>query len=251
MTTHTALLGPNGEPIRLGSSGSPQQLWSRLRRPTTRLIGDQRYVEANPSAALDQQPFVWDCNGFYRRLGLEPGAPRIEVARAYMALDGHRSVALTNAAEVLIDKVSKRAYDRLPLGTLWADDALLPPHHDLADEYEAVNSPDVSWAFYLVHIEDDELPLGHLEIIDVWRWMIAHELWTMRLHRIVRAFGVGFGDVGPSVGWIGFRLVAILPLTLKPSREYASALARLLVESAAERNPVTPPAHTSAIHRST
>ena len=244
MTTYSGLLGPTGQPIRIGSNDSQRQLWSQVKRPTTRLIGDPQFAESNPVASLDQQPFIWDCNGFYRRLGLEPGAPRIEVARAYMELDGHRSAAMTNAARVLIDRQTKRSYDRLPLGSFWADDVLFPPAVDLLDSgFEAVAPGDVEWAFYLVGIEDDELLDGHVEEISMWRWMIASSLWAQRSHTQVSRFGVGYGHDAPSVGWIGFRLVVLFPLTLKPSREYASALARLMVESARERIPATPPSY--------
>lgn len=240
MTMHSGLLGPTGMPIRLDSGGSQRQLWNQVRRPTNRLIGDQRNAESSSTAALDSQPFIWDSNGFYRRLGLEPGASRVEVARAYQTLDGHRSAALTNAAEVLINKYTKRQYDRLPLGVLWADDVLLPPHADLEGEFEAANPGDAEWAYYLIGVEDEELPDGHEEILAVWRCMLAASLWTSGAHRVVRTFAVGLGHE-MSVGWIGFRLVAIFPLTLKPSSEYAPALARLMVESVRERNSATPP----------
>lgn len=210
---------PQGSTIRLGSRGS-QRPPLRIEQ-SIRLIGDGPCV-ASTSHALDIQPFCWDCNGFYRRLGLDPGAPRIEVARAFQDLDGHRSSALTNAAEVLLNRRTKRLYDALPLGSLWPDDELLV-QAVISGDFDVVQLDGAAWSFYVDAVDPDRVDQ---ELLGVWRWMIAYLLWRARSP--VRGFAMGVAASELNVSRVGFRLVAFVPVDSKPSWEYCSAIAMAL-----------------------
>ncbi len=210
---------PQGSTIRLGSRGS-QRPMPKIEQPI-RLIGDGPCV-ASSSHALDIQPFCWDCNGFYRRLGLPPGAPRIEVARAFQDLDGHRSSALTNAAEVLLNRRTKRLYDTLPLGALWPNDELLV-QAVISGDFDVVKLDDGSWSFYVDSINPD---LVDRDVVGLWRWMIAYLLW--RAKSPVRGFAMGVTRGESNVSRVGFRLVAFVPIDSKPSWEYCTAIAMAL-----------------------
>lgn len=209
---------PRGSTIRLGSIGSQQPL-PRIEQPI-RLIGDGPCV-ASIGHGLDRQPFCWDCNGFYRRLGLPAGAPRIEVARAFMDLDGHRSSVLTNAAEVLLDKRTKRLYDSLPLGALWPDDELLE-QAVVSGDFEVVKL-DEEWSFYVDSIDP---AIVNRDVLGTWRWMIAFLLW--RAKSPVRGFAMGATRGEHNVSRVGFRLVAFVAIDSKPSWEYCTQIAMAL-----------------------
>lgn len=207
---------PSAPTRKLGHNASPRSM-PRIEQPI-RLIGDGPCV-ASTSHALDIQPFAWDCNGFYRRLGLPPGAPRIEVARAFMDLDGHRSSALTNAARVLLNRVTKKAYDALPLGFLWPDDELLV-QAVIGGDFE-VTSPHGVWSFYVDDVRPDD---ADLDTLSVWRWMICFLLWRAKSPATGFAMGVSQGEINVSL--VGFRIVVFVPVDSKPSWEYCSRIAQ-------------------------
>jgi hypothetical protein len=210
--------------IRLSSlptSAFEERIRQALTTPTRRLVGPPEFCLASPAQHIEQQPFVWDCNGFYRRLGLEPGVPRIEVARAYMALDGHRSSALTTAARTLIDKVTKRWYDRLPLGHFWADDEALVQSF-FSGDLDHPETPD--WSYYVEDVPDgyspdDGLVTHTMAIIGLRMWEAGHDF----------PFAVGFTTRTPRVEILGYRVVALLPLTGKDAVHYASQVASEIV----------------------
>lgn len=214
----SASWSPQGQTRRLGQSDSPRPM-PRIEQPI-RLIGDGPCV-ASTSHAIETQPFCWDTNGFYRRLGLPPGAPRIEVARAFMEMDGHRSSMLTNAARVLIDKRTKKLYDATPLGSLWPDDESLA-EAVISGDFEVVQQ-DTSWAYYVDGVTPTDDDREHLA---TFRWMVAYLLFRSSSPANRFALGVCSGE--PYVGRVGFRLVAFVPFDSKPSWEYASSIAMAL-----------------------
>ncbi len=217
---------PKGQTIRLGDRGLRQPLPS-LSQPI-RLVGDGPCV-ASTSHDIERQPFCWDTNGFYRRLGLPPGAPRIEVARAYMDLDGHRSIPMTNAAEVLLNRRTKPLYDALPLGTLWPNDVLLV-EAVLSGDFEVAKLQDDDWAFYVDSIDPSVVDRDQL---GVWRFMIAYLLW--RAHSPATHFAMGARRGDGNVSVVGFRLVAFVPVDSKPAWEYCASIAQELQRAAIER----------------
>lgn len=202
-----------GETIRLGERrASPPPLPNQ---PKTRLIGDGP-PESSTNHGIERQPFVWDCNGFYRRLGLKPGASRREVAQAYLALDGEKSSRLTLAAATLIDKVAKRHYDAMPLGSFWPFDPDLV--HAIIDGDLA---PDKSvWSVYVYEMEGDDIVPAVRARIDTWRWMIGLLMWRSGIEG---RFAMGLALNG-FAGDVGFRKVLFVPLDAEPSWQYAADL---------------------------
>lgn len=196
--------------------------WQRQQQsettPRIRLIGDGP-VESSTTFAIERQPFCWDCNGFYRRLGLPPGAPRIEVARAYMDLNGHRSALMTNAVEVLLSKHLKPLYDSLPLGKLWPYDLALMDKI-LAGAMQRSDDND-GWAYYLT---DDIDP----SILDE-KWVIdqvekVRHLVSIELQGEVQRIAMGIAMEHLTV-IVGYRMCVLVDLTLDPCVEYARLIA--------------------------
>jgi len=189
---------------------------------------DQRRLVGNGSASctswlgVERQPFIWDCNQFYARLGLPAGASRVEVATAYLRLDGYRDIYLTNAAEVLINKHSKRAYDALPLGTFWADDIRLRQEIVNNDAHGFDLDTPCGWACYA----DDEVSDEEVAVFaaNVWRCLISLSLWMQGVGNIHFAVGATKSDARVTV--VGFRNVAFCPLTLPLSVDYVASIAR-------------------------
>jgi hypothetical protein len=66
--------------------------------------------------------FVWDVNGYYAALGVDPKASRKELREAYQALDGQASAYLTYVFKQLLDPEVRAAYDRSPLGCPYMDE---------------------------------------------------------------------------------------------------------------------------------
>lgn len=203
---------PTGETLRLDRSvwQPPQQS-----RSTTRLLGDGP-PEANPSHAIERQPFVWDGNGFYRRLGLKPGASRREVAEAYMRLGGQRSSRLTTAARTLIDKRTKPYYDAMMLGSLWPDDEDLV--QAVIDGELIPEKP--TWAVYIYDLPFDELLPSIVARVDTWRWMIALLMWRSGGRS---NFAMGVAEIG-AAAIVGYRKVMFVPLDMEPNWQYATDL---------------------------
>lgn len=216
----TNLWMPKGQTIKLGHRGSPTPPRSpRTDRP--RLIGDGP-SESSTSHTLDRQPFCWDCNGFYRRLGLAPGVPRIECARAFLELEGYKSSYLTNAARVLTNKDTKRRYDALPLGTFWPDDEALVA---AIIDGEMVAVRDTEWSFYILgDIDPERIDRNDMSM---WRTMIGLLLWRAGVP--LRRFALGVAEE-PSAAIVGYRIVCFLPLTSKPAWPYAAAIASGIIE---------------------
>ena len=90
-----------------------------LDRPV--LVGDGP-AECSTSVALVSHPLViFDTNGYYRALGVDPRCSRKELRRAYMEKEGFRSDHLTYIMTVLCNPERRRKYDCTPLGALFVD----------------------------------------------------------------------------------------------------------------------------------
>jgi hypothetical protein len=76
--------------------------------------------------ALERHPtVVWDVNGYYRALGVDPRATRSALRRAYQDADGQRSAYLTYVLKQLLQPAVRRAYDATPLGRPFVDEYLV------------------------------------------------------------------------------------------------------------------------------
>lgn len=122
------LLGPTGQPIRRDRKQSHTQ--KTLRDSLKYLQLRPRKIGDGPTAfsltiSVDHQPFRWDSNQFYGRLGVEPDAERVEIARAYQDAPRPTQQAdlyYTTAAKTLLKKDERRRYDALQLGMFWGND---------------------------------------------------------------------------------------------------------------------------------
>lgn len=197
-----------------------QRIKDLLRPPATRLVGAPEHCLASPAQHVELQPFCWDTNGFYRRLGLAPGAPRIEVARAYMAMDGHRSTRLTRAAITLINRFTKVAYDRIPLGSFWMLDEDLDAGRLDGD---LVAAEDDGWAYYVSDVPDDYVPGD--ELIAAVLATITLDVWNQGCPI---PFAIGF-STEPRLQVVGRRIVAFAPLTIQEAIEYSHHVASQIV----------------------
>jgi len=101
-------------------------LWARIPGPTATLIaygpdgvpvilvGDGPRLCTSARAVVSLRPSrIYDVNGFYAALGVEPGADRHTLAKAYVALGGHGDPRLTEIMSILLDPDKRRAYDRM------------------------------------------------------------------------------------------------------------------------------------------
>lgn len=81
-------------------------------------------VECSPSQGLARIPgIVWDVCGYYRRLGVSPGASAAELRLAYLERDPvQEDVSLHYALTQLLDPLVRRAYDAQGLGELFLGD---------------------------------------------------------------------------------------------------------------------------------
>lgn len=64
---------------------------------------------------------IFDVNGYYRELGVDPRATRKELREAYQAKHGQSSSRLTYIIKQLLDPATRFAYDCTPLGEAFID----------------------------------------------------------------------------------------------------------------------------------
>lgn len=96
-------------------------------------------VLASSCTALAPDPAVcWDVNGYYAALGVPWTAPRATLKRAYLALKGSTSRYLTYVLSQLLNAEKRRAYDRMPLGSVFLDDRYVQERLTRAASREAV-----------------------------------------------------------------------------------------------------------------
>lgn len=95
------------------------------------LVGDGP-VTCSTSLEIDIQPrIIWDVNGYYRELGLDPRSTKRQIKQAYMRKGGWRSERLTYIVKVLVDAEARWRYDMTPLGSLFMDEYILMALHRL------------------------------------------------------------------------------------------------------------------------
>lgn len=211
---------PSAPTIKLGQHGSRTQ-WAKP-RTQTRLIGDGEAV-GHVSHVLDRIRFCWDCNGFYRRLGLPPGVSRLAVAIAYRQMGGYRSSWLTDAARVLINKNTKRQYDALPLGSFWPDDEALV--QSIINQEMEITDP-LDWAVY-AHELDDDVEIDR-DLLLRLRSMLSFLLW--KAHSPIVKFAVGQAPY-TFAAMVGYRPVAFVSVDTDVSDwEVIVAIAQALQE---------------------
>ena len=158
MARSSVLLGPTGQPIRTGQRKplNLRTIEAELKaalaeNPEPTKIGDGPAGFALTKTA-DRQPFRWDANQFYERLGLEAGCPRVEIVRAYQESPRETSeqhLHYATAAKALLKKTKRRMYDALPLGAFYGDDpALAEAINDLDDDERLAPLEAPGWAYY-------------------------------------------------------------------------------------------------------
>ncbi len=98
--------------------------WDAIPPPADEPVRDgQGPLECSSCTAL--QPIltvIWDANGYYRELGVDPRCSRRDLQRAYTRLRGWESLRLTYVFRQLRDPVIRRAYDATPLGRPFIDE---------------------------------------------------------------------------------------------------------------------------------
>ena len=173
------------------------------------------------SLSLDRQPFVWDCNQLYARLRIPTDATRIEIAKAYLELDGHLDYRLTYAFAVLVNKTMRRLYDSMPLGSILSNDPDLAVGIAL-DRFEPVGYTD--WAYYL-DADLDEAPPEWSP--DALRHALTEALAGTELDGAVLCIGVTAGH--SRISLLGYNLVIFTVVDLADVRAYAHAVASELL----------------------
>jgi hypothetical protein len=202
-------------------------------RDAPRLVGDGP-TEFSTSGVVDITPrFVWDTNGFYRALGVSTDAPRRAVARSAVgALNGllHDPDAFRwadRAVRILLNPSLRKKYDATPLGMFWADDErLLRRERQLpGDEEELVAVEGWPWSYYVFGL--DESDLDEVSMAE-WRALVCMAC----IDRDVSAqIGLGLASGGGiELLQIGYRVVVMVGLDIKPSWYYAVSVASALAE---------------------
>lgn len=186
-----------------------------------------RRVGNGPSAsssshAVERQPFRWDTNQFYARLGLTPEASRVEIARSFIEHGGHASSAMTTAITLLLNKQSRRFYDALILGSFWGGDEALQ-HHRLDPGASQFQFEEPEWSVYADHDVSDEEAIS---LSPEWRTRIGLLLWQSRT---AVSFSLGVTNGDPRMEVIGYEIVIFLPLAVQPEWEYAASIAQHLL----------------------
>lgn len=238
----STLLGPTGQPIRIGHR-RPLRLSTIERELKTalRMTETPRKVGEGPAGfALaklpEAQPFRWDSNKFYARLGLEPGCPRVDIVRAFHDSPretGEQSLYFSTAAKALLKKSVRRLYDSLSLGHYLGDDpALVRAIHADEDDDDrlGVNEP-MEWAYYADgSITEDDVKQYDFGPV---RTMLVSALapWAESLDDIPF---IGLGLTSGETRWVpvGYLPVLMLGVDVEVTEEYASQIAALLRRSA-------------------
>ena len=219
-------LRPIAEPIRRGMRNLTQtdirEAMRMISQRGPRKVGDGP-AAFPPVTSLERQPFRWDTNCFYRRLGLDPHATRLDIVRRFLDLDPRQDfIRLAIAAEVLLNKEKRSRYDALVIGTFWGDDP------DLIDRRVTgeLGAPDLGqWAVYAdPRVTDEQARVFTSE----WRTMLTAEL-APKFAQFPQVPLVGIG-VTPSImtaRWeqVGAFVILFVPLDAVPSQVYVRAAA--------------------------
>jgi hypothetical protein len=224
----------NSQPIRRGyraplTEREMQRAFEMTRRHRPldkhRRIGD--VAAFPPIVALERQPFRWDTNGFYRRLGLETTASRLDIVRAFLELDPRQDFyRLAFAAEVLLSKTKRPRYDALSIGTFWAGDP------DLGEARGLERLKVDTWGIYADGTITDEQALT---VSAIWRSMLAMALAPLLADVDPLPFvGIGVTAAKADSRWeqVGHFAILFVPLDEEPSLEYVHTAAQKLMQIA-------------------
>ena len=174
------------------------------------------------------QPFRWDSNCFYDRLGLEPGCPRIEIVRAFQ--ESPRKTAeehlyYATAAKALLKKLKRTLYDALPLGSYYGDDpALIAAINSDEEDGLSFNDEPPTWSYYA----SEEVSDADVRNYDFGRvrslLVTALAPWAMQQDEVPY---IGLGLTSTETRWVpvGYLPVLMLGVDEEVTEEYASGLA--------------------------
>ena len=199
---------------------------SKMAEAFRRFEGPRKVGKGPPhfvaSTGIERQPFKWDTNSFYRRLGLTPDADRVEIARAFSELDPSAPDFLyyATAAKVLLKKYQRMIYDAISLGLFYADDpAIVQRMLQMVFENGGVPPEDVEWAVYADSgVSDDDAQ----RIDPLWRSMLSAEIARKTKHwPSPPAIGLGVA-YRANVRWeqVGYLPVLFVAIDSRPSERY-------------------------------
>jgi hypothetical protein len=241
----SVLLGPTGTPIRIGNrrplrlSAIERELRLALKmtEEAPRRVGDG--PSGFPLATLPEaQPFRWDSNCFYARLGVAPDAARVDIVRALQ--DSPRETAAQHlwyatAAKALLKRHIRRLYDALPLGSYLADDpslirSILP---DDDEDRPLVPVDEVAgWSYYAEGSVTDE-DVQRYDFSPIRTLLVgALSSWANGLEDSPY---IGLGLTSRETRWVpvGYLPVLMLGVDEEVTEEYASQIAAMLQRSSA------------------
>lgn len=213
-----------------------EEAFLRTQTQTPRLVGDGP-AHFTAHLAVERQPFKWDTNSFYRRLGLTPDCTRLDLVAAYHASDpalpdfDRRMIAL----RVLLKKSERTRYDSVPLGAMWMDDPDLfqsmIEHVTSGEEYISGRE---EWGVYAdIGVSEKDA----LRLRSEWRPMLARALDLIIRRRSIPypvVVALGVTDRPSRSRWeqVGYIPVLFVTLDEEPSLEYVSAAAEHLMRVA-------------------
>lgn len=213
------------------------------------------------SAAVAPWPLhVWDVNGYYRDLGVRPGASKAELVEAYKALGNDPSVRQTYCLKQLLNPETRAKYDSCQIGELFFDRYLeeVVLRRAKADAAKAIaegkvseedlESMDLSDVLNSVvamldrpaRTDKDERPADDLwgyylwgssrrdtEPLVRWRAMLARALWARGQ---VERLGVGFtgGEIPWRVDQVDDVRVVFISDSIEPTTTMAEAVAQTI-----------------------
>jgi len=209
-------------------------------------------------ALLLRRPHIWDVNGYYRALGVDPYSTKAQLRAAYMALGGPESTRLTYILKQLLQDDVRAAYDATPLGSIFFDEVIAEAVRRQVTQETAERR--LSGDTLAFEETDEQVEMAHLlgksfRLLDretrseedgsgsqtwAWyEWKITSEPYSIRLVErwrnllltiaqdcgLVARLAVGIHD-GPTgepvfVTPVGYRLVAFLHQAHEPTEHDA------------------------------
>lgn len=78
------------------------------------------------SCEIERFPTViWDVNGYYRELGVDPRATKVDLRKQYQKIEGWNSERLTYIVKQLLNDEVRHRYDATSFGSIFIDDYIL------------------------------------------------------------------------------------------------------------------------------
>lgn len=247
---YVGTIGDWAECSRCGAPSAPHVLTPEANEPHATGWG-LRWCSTSKGLVV-AQPFRWDVNGFYARLGVDPTATRTELREAYRRVQGEGAdPRLSEALKYLLHGKQRWAYDRRPLGQPVNDEALYQAILTKSTQAvaDAIRSGDEvpQWVQDLSADEPDETVLdpvtparhsepwpfsfftwqsGNRNSVTMQRWqelLLLEMTGTEEVYRL----SVGFSGRCMEQPWevkvVDHLVVAFLSDTEEPTAEYAKA----------------------------